>query len=192
MVGEDFCYGAKRAGNVRMLQAAGQEFGFEVHSLPAVLASGTRISSSVIRTALTAGDFKQAHALLGHPYAMSGHIVHGQKLGRTIGFPTINLRITHQRPVLQGIFAVRIHGLSGEVKQGVASLGVRPTVEEEGRNLLEVHVFDYNGECYGQLVQVEFLKKLRDEEKFSDLATLSTAIENDVAQARHYFAELNP
>ncbi len=189
MVGEDFCYGAKRAGSVSMLKTAGQTLGFQVESLPAVLASGTRISSSAIRTALCAGDFTKAHDLLGHPYAMSGHVVHGQKLGRTIGFPTINLRITHHRPVLQGIFVVRIHGLSGETKQGVASLGIRPTVEDQGRNLLEVHVFDYNNECYGQLVQVEFLKKLRDEEKFDGLATLSAAIEHDVEQARRYFAE---
>jgi riboflavin kinase / FMN adenylyltransferase len=188
MVGEDFCYGAKRAGNVNMLKTAGQALGFQVESLPAVLASGSRISSSAIRTALSAGDFTKAQDLLGHPYAMSGHVVHGQKLGRTIGYPTINLRITHHRPVLQGIFVVRIHGLSGEPKHGVASLGVRPTVENQGRNLLEVYVFDYNSECYGQLVQVEFLKKLRDEEKFDDLTTLSAAIENDVALAQHYFA----
>ena len=188
MVGEDFCYGSKRAGNVSMLKTAGQAFGFQVETLPTVLlATGTRISSSAIRSALAIGDFSHAQDLLGHPYAISGHIVHGQKLGRTLGFPTINLRITHRRPALQGIFVVRIHGLSDDAKQGVASLGVRPTVEDQGRNLLEVHVFDYNSECYGQIVRVEFLKKLREEEKFSDLTILSAAIEHDVAQARRYF-----
>jgi riboflavin kinase/FMN adenylyltransferase len=141
----------------------------------------------VIRAALAEGDFTRARDLLGHPYAMSGHVIHGQKLGRTIGFPTINLRITHHRPALHGIFAVQVHGLGDTPKPGVASLGNRPTVEDDGRHLLEVHVFDYNGDCYGQLIQVEFLKKLRDEEKYNDLATLTAAIENDVLTAQQYF-----
>lgn len=187
MVGEDFCYGSRRAGNVAMLKQAGEQYGFEVHTLPAVLSTGTRISSSKVRLALAAGDFRQARALLGHPYTMSGHVVHGQKLGRTIGFPTINLRVTHQRPVLSGIFVVQVHGLDITPLQGVASLGVRPTVEDEGRHLLEVHIFDYDGDCYGKLLQVEFLCKLRDEEKYPDLPTLTTAIARDVQQAHAYF-----
>ena len=190
MVGEDFCYGAKRAGNVAMLKAAGQEFGFQVETLPAVMSTGTRISSSAVRLALAAGNFRQAQALLGHPYAMSGHVVHGQKLGRTIGFPTINLRITHQRPALSGIFVVQVHGLDLTPMPGVASLGVRPTVEDDGRHLLEVHIFDYDGDCYGKLLRIEFLHKLRDEEKYIDLPTLTTAIERDVQQARGYFQQL--
>ena len=141
MVGEDFCYGAKRAGNVALLAEAGRRHGFDVHSLPAVLHEATRISSSAVRTALAAGDFAATGALLGHPYSMSGHVIHGAKLGRNLGFPTLNLRVAH-RPALAGIFVVQVHGLAAGPLPAVASLGVRPTVEDAGRMLLEVHVFD--------------------------------------------------
>lgn len=187
MVGEDFRYGAKRAGDIAMLVEAGKCFGFEVETLPTVQNKGVRISSSAVRAALAAGDFAETHALLGHPYRISGHVVHGQKLGRTIGFPTLNLRVAHHRPALTGIFVVQVHGLSGEPLPGVASLGIRPTVDDSGRVLLETHVFDYGDDCYGKLIQVEFLKKLRDEEKFVDLPTLTAAIESDAQQARAFF-----
>jgi riboflavin kinase/FMN adenylyltransferase len=189
MVGEDFCYGAKRAGSVATLKEAGRQFGFHVETLPAVTNNGTRISSSAIRTALAQSDFTLAAQLLGHPYAMSGHVIHGKKLGRTIGFPTLNLRVAHKRPAISGIFAVRVHGLADKPLPGVASLGVRPTVEDSGRILLETYVFDYDRQCYGELVRVEFLKKLRDEEKYIDLPTLTDAIARDVANARAYFKE---
>jgi len=188
MVGDDFCYGARRAGNVALLVEAGKEYGFEVHSLPAVLHDATRISSSAVRAALAAGDFDATRALLGHPYSMSGHVIHGAKLGRTLGFPTLNLRVAH-RPALAGIFVVQVHGLADRPLPAVASLGVRPTVEDAGRMLLEVHVFDWNQPCYGKLVRVEFLKKLRDEEKYIDLPTLTAAIGNDAQQARDWFAQ---
>jgi riboflavin kinase/FMN adenylyltransferase len=190
MVGEDFCYGSKRAGNVAMLIEAGKKYGFHVEALPAVKSTGTRISSSAVRTALAAGDFAQAEILLGHPYAMSGHVIHGKKLGRTIGFPTLNLRIAHQRPAINGIFVVRVHTLSDQPLPAVASLGIRPTVDNSGLSLLEVHIFDYDEDCYGKVVVIEFLKKLRDEERYIDLPTLTTAIERDVVQAREHFAQL--
>jgi len=189
MVGEDFCYGAKRAGSVATLKEAGKQFGFHVETLPAVTNNGTRISSSAIRTALAQSDFALAAQLLGHPYAMSGHVIHGKKLGRTIGFPTLNLRVAHKRPAISGIFAVQVHGLADKPLPGVASLGVRPTVEDSGRILLETYVFDYDRQCYGELVRVEFLKKLRDEEKYIDLPTLTDAIARDVENARAYFKE---
>jgi riboflavin kinase/FMN adenylyltransferase len=188
MVGDDFCYGARRAGNVALLAEAGKRYGFEVHSLPAVLHDSTRISSSAVRAALAAGDFDATRALLGHPYSMSGHVIHGQKLGRTLGFPTLNLRVAH-RPALAGIFVVQVHGLADRPLPAVASLGVRPTVEDAGRMLLEVHIFDWTQPCYGKLVRVEFLTKLRDEEKFIDLATLTDAIDRDAEQARAWFAQ---
>ena len=188
MVGDDFCYGARRAGNVALLAEAGKEYGFEVHSLPAVLHDATRISSSAVRAALAAGDFDATRALLGHPYSMSGHVIHGAKLGRTLGFPTLTLRVAH-RPAQAGIFVVQVHGLADRPLPAVASLGVRPTVEDAGRMLLEVHVFDWNQPCYGKLVRVEFLKKLRDEEKYIDLPTLTAAIGNDAQQARDWFAQ---
>lgn len=187
MVGDDFCYGAKRAGNVEMLKEAGRRHGFQVETLPTVREGDQRISSSAVRAALAAGDLQTTGALLGHPYAMSGHVIHGAKLGRTLGFPTLNLRVAH-RPAVQGIFVVQVHGLADQPLPAVASLGVRPTVEDAGRMLLEVHIFDYDRPCYGKLVRVEFLKKLRDEEKYIDLDTLTAAIHRDAEQARAWFA----
>jgi riboflavin kinase/FMN adenylyltransferase len=188
MVGEDFCYGAKRAGNVALLMEAGRKHGFQVEAMPTVMNEGSRISSSAVRAALAAGDFGLAARLLGHPYAVSGHVTHGRKLGRSIGFPTLNLRIVHKRPALSGVFVVQVHGLAEQALPGVASMGVRPTVDDSGRVLLETHLFDYREQCYGRVVQVEFLQKLRDEEKFVDLATLTEAIERDAQQARDYFS----
>lgn len=189
MVGEDFCYGSRRAGNVASLIEAGKKYGFHVEAMPAVTNDGVRISSSAVRGALADSDFPLAARLLGHPYAISGHVIHGKKLGRTIGFPTMNLRIAHKRPALSGIFVVQVHGLAEHPLPGVASLGVRPTVEDGGRVLLETYLFDYAEQCYGKIVRVEFLRKLRDEEKYVDLPTLTAAIERDVQQARRFFKE---
>jgi riboflavin kinase / FMN adenylyltransferase len=189
MVGEDFCYGAKRAGSLATLLEAGKHHGFHVEALPAVTNDGERISSSAVRNALATGEFALAAQLLGHPYAISGHVIHGKKLGRTIGFPTLNLRVAHKRPALSGIYVVQVHGLADGPLPGVASFGVRPTVEDSGRVLLETHLFDYAQPCYGKLIRVEFLKKLRDEEKYIDLPTLTAAIERDADRARTYFAQ---
>ena len=188
MVGADFCYGARRAGNVDMLKEAGQRHGFEVATLPTVMHGERRISSSAVRSALAEGDLATARELLGHSYAISGHVIHGQKLGRTLGFPTLNLRVVH-RPALSGIFVVQVHGLADKPLPAVASMGVRPTVDDSGRVLLEVHLFDYAESCYGKLVRVEFLEKIRDEEKYDDLDTLTAAIARDSGQARDYFAQ---
>ncbi len=188
MVGDDFCYGAKRAGNVAMLVEAGKEHGFQVETLPTVMLGEQRVSSSAVRAALAAGDFARTRQLLGHAYSMSGHVIHGQKLGRTLGFPTLNLRVAH-RPALSGIFIVQVHGLAESALPGVASLGVRPTVDDSGRVLLEVHVFDFDQSCYGRMVRVEFLEKIRDEEKYIDLPTLTAAIQRDSDQARAWFAQ---
>jgi riboflavin kinase/FMN adenylyltransferase len=123
---------------------------------------------------------------------ISGHVVHGLKLGRDLGFPTLNLPIAHKRPALSGIFVVRVHGVEDKPLPGVASLGLRPTVDDSGRVLLEVHLLDWHGDAYGKLVRVEFLKKLRDEEKYVDLEKLSAAIARDVASARAWFEALEP
>ncbi|TWC71166.1 bifunctional riboflavin kinase/FAD synthetase [Herbaspirillum sp. SJZ099] len=189
MVGDDFCFGARRAGNLDTLVAAGKQYGFEVHSMPTVTNAGVRISSSAVRAALAAGDFGLARQLLGHPYSISGHVVHGKKLGRTIGFPTLNMRVGHKHPALSGIFVVQVHGLGDHPLPAVASLGVRPTVDDSGRVLLETHLLDFQGDCYGKLLRVDFLKKLRDEEKYVDLPTLTAAIARDAEQARAYFRE---
>ncbi|EJN06400.1 bifunctional riboflavin kinase/FAD synthetase [Herbaspirillum sp. YR522] len=189
MVGDDFCFGARRAGNLQTLIEAGRQHGFEVHSMPTVTNAGVRISSSAVRAALAAGDLQLARQLLGHSYAITGHVVHGKKLGRTIGFPTLNMRVGHKRPALSGIFVVQVHGLGPRPLPAVASLGVRPTVDDSGRVLLETHLLDFQGDCYGKLLRVEFLKKLRDEEKYVDLPTLTDAIARDADQARTYFAQ---
>ncbi|HCY64785.1 MAG TPA: bifunctional riboflavin kinase/FAD synthetase [Oxalobacteraceae bacterium] len=189
MVGEDFCFGAKRAGTVEFLIDAGRRHGFDVESLPTVTHGDIRISSSAIRAALAQGDFDRTAQLLGHPFTISGHVIHGQKLGRDLGFPTLNLRVAHKSPAVSGIFVVRVHGLAEQPLPAVASLGVRPTVDDSGRVLLEVHVLDYAGDCYGKVVKVEFLKKLRDEEKYDDLPTLTAAIMRDAENARTYFRQ---
>jgi riboflavin kinase/FMN adenylyltransferase len=189
MVGEDFRFGTKRTGDIAMLIEAGKQYGFQVEMLAAVMNGAVRISSSEVRSALLEGNFNHAAELLGHPYTISGHVVHGQKLGRSIGFPTLNLRVVHKHPVLAGIFVVRVHGLAERPLPGVASIGVRPTVDNSGRVLLETHVFDYAENSYGKLIRVEFLKKLRDEEKYIDLPTLTEAIARDAEQARAYFRQ---
>ena len=189
MVGEDFCFGARRAGNIATLIEAGKKYGFQVETLPTVMNDGARVSSSAVRAALAAGDFSHARALLGHPYSISGHVVHGKKLGRTIGFPTLNLRVNHKLPALSGIFVVNVHGLADRPLPAVASIGIRPTVDDSGRVLLESYILDFTGDCYGKLIQVEFLQKLRDEEKYVDLPTLTAAITRDVSNARAYFRQ---
>ena len=147
-----------------------------------------RVSSTAVREALARGDLRHAAALLGRPYTLSGHVAHGDKRGRSLGFPTANIALRH-KPALSGIFAVRVHGLgAGLPLTGVASLGVRPTVQTGGRPLLEVFVFDFDAAIYGRRITVEFLHKLRDEERFADLDALTRRMHADVAQAREFFA----
>jgi riboflavin kinase/FMN adenylyltransferase len=190
MVGDDFHFGARRTGNLALLQANASRGGFEVNSLGAVLHHGQRISSSLVRSALGNGQLDLARQLLGQPYHMSGHVIHGAKLGRQIGFPTINMPLGHRRhPAVHGIFAVRVHGL-GPVRNGVASAGFRPTVDQAGRWLLETHLFDFNQDVYGHLVDIEFVHKLRDEEKFDSIDTMTRAIRNDARQARDLLSSL--
>jgi riboflavin kinase/FMN adenylyltransferase len=149
---------------------------------------GERVSSSAVRAALAQADFARVERLLGRPYAISGHVVHGRKLGRELGFPTLNLRIPHGRPALGGIFVVRVHGLADAPLAGVASLGTRPAVEADGAPLLETHVLDWTGDAYGRVVRIEFLRKLRDEAKYDGLDALVAQIRLDAEQARANFA----
>ena len=189
IVGEDFRFGRQRSGDVALLKKVGPQLGLEVHTLSEVKDQlGHRVSSSEVRAALAAGDLTQAQSLLGRPYAMTGHVVHGQKLGRTLNMPTLNLRVTPRCAARSGIYVVRVHGLTEQALPGVASLGVRPTVEDNGRILLESHLFDVNIDAYGKLIRVELLKHLRDEEKFPDLPTLTAAMHADAQHARAYFA----
>jgi riboflavin kinase/FMN adenylyltransferase len=184
MVGDDFRYGAKRVGDVHLLRARGEQYGYEVAQIHTLMDGGERISSSAVRTALQSGDLARAAALLGRPYFISGRVLHGAKLGRTLGFPTLNLRIAHRRPAVHGIYAVRVHGLGDAPYAGVASVGLRPTVDDSGRWLLEAHVFDFSESAYGRLVRIEFLQKLRDERKYDTLEALTAAIRADAEKAR--------
>lgn len=189
LIGEDFRFGRQRSGDVTLLRRAAQDYGFEVEIVADIADQhGQRISSSEVRTALAVGNLQRAQQLLGHTYHISGHVTHGQKLGRTLGFPTLNLRVPLPCAARSGIYIVRAHGLAGHALNGVASLGVRPTVEHGGRVLLEVHLLDSDIDAYGKLTRIEFLKYLRDEEKFSDIPTLTAAIGNDAQSARDYFA----
>ena len=188
LVGDDFRFGARRAGDYAMLDAAGQAQRFDVARMLSYEVHGLRVSSSAVREALANGDMARAAALLGRPYAISGHVVHGRKLGRSLGFRTLNLRFAHARPAAMGIFVVRVHGLGGRILPGVASLGVRPTVEDAGRVLLEVHCLDWPAGLgeeagYGQLLKVELLHKLHDERKYGSLDELRDGIARDTADA---------
>jgi riboflavin kinase/FMN adenylyltransferase len=184
VVGDDFRFGARRAGDVALLRARAAAADYEVEHLPTVHDDGERISSSAVRAALAGGDLARAEHLLGRPYAISGHVLHGARLGRTLGFPTLNLRIGHRLPAAQGIFAVRVHGLAPAPLPGVASLGLRPTVDDSGRWVLETHLFDFTAQVYGKLIQVEFVKKLRDECRYASLRELQDAIAADALAAR--------
>jgi len=189
LIGEDFRFGAKRAGDVRLLADLGDRHGFEVEILPAVTRSGVRVSSSAVRAALAAGNLDAAGELLGRPYSISGRVIHGRKLGRELGFATANVQLKHNRPPLSGIFAVRVHGVGTSSRPAVASLGVRPTITASGRAVLEVHLFDFSDDLYGAHMRVEFLHKIRDEEKYSDLDALKAQIGRDCEAARTFLLE---
>jgi len=184
LVGDDFRFGAKRAGDFALLTQRGAEFGFEADSLPTVEAAGQRASSTAVREALAGGDMAMAAQLLGRPYSISGRVVGGDQLGRKIGYPTANIQLKHNRPPLGGIFAVRVQGLDRPDWPGVASLGTRPTVHANGKPTLEVHLFDFQQAIYRRHLRVEFLHKLRDEAKFDGLEALIAQIDRDAAQAR--------
>lgn len=190
LVGDDFRFGAKRSGDFTQLQTLMRAAGGEAQQIPMVAAATRRISSSAVRQALAAGDMQAAQELLGRPYSISGHVVHGAKLGRQLGFPTLNMRFDRARSALSGVFVSRVVGLAPEPLAAVSSLGTRPAVETLGRVLLETHVFDWSGDAYGKILQVEFLHKLRDEAHYPDLAQLTAAIAQDCAQARAWFAQL--
>jgi len=186
LVGDDFRFGARRAGDNALLAQYAARGDFELEQMPTFDDGGERISSTAVRAALASGDLIRAERLLGRPYAISGRVLHGRKLGRSIGFPTLNLKIAHGHPAVHGIFAVNVLGL-GARRPGVASVGLRPTVDNAGRWMLEVHLFDFADDAYGRLVTVEFVKKLREERKYETLDDLSAAIRSDAAQARALF-----
>ena len=206
LVGDDFRFGAKRAGDYALLDATGQKDGFDVARMNSYEVHGLRVSSSAVREAMARGDMHATARLLGRPYSISGHVVHGRKLGRELGasapgsgngFRTLNLRFAHWKPAAQGIFAVLVHGLHTTPLPGVANLGVRPSLDPNdvngGRVLLETHCLEWPGHlgaegAYGKIIRVELLHKLHDELKYDSLDALTAGIARDCADARAYFA----
>ena len=196
LVGDDFRFGAKRAGGYAMLDAAGQRLGFDVARMNSYEVQSTRVSSSAVRQALGAGDMTQTASLLGRPYSISGHVVHGRKLGRDLGFSTLNLRFSHWNPAASGIFAVHVFGLTDQPLIGVANLGIRPSIDANdvngGRVLLETYCLDWPAVLgaeggYGKIVRVELLHKLHDELKYDGLDALKKGIAKDCDDARAFF-----
>ena len=192
LVGDDFRFGAKRAGDYGLLDAAGARQGFDVARMQSYEVHGQRVSSSAVRDALAAGDMTRTAQLLGRPYTLSGRVQHGRKLGRTLGFRTLNQRFGHPRPAAMGIFVARVHGLGPAPLPAVSSLGVRPAIEDAGRVLLETHVLDWPAALpteagYGCCLSVELLHKLHDERPYPSLEALRDGIARDVEDARAWF-----
>jgi riboflavin kinase/FMN adenylyltransferase len=187
VVGDDFKFGKNRQGDFAMLQQAGERHGFQVVNMHTFLVDNIRVSSTRVRQALYSGDLVLAEKLLGRPYRMSGRVAHGDKRGRMLGFPTANIHLHRRKVPLSGVYAVQLFGIDGEPIQGVANVGVRPTVGSE-KALLEVHLFDFDRDIYGEHVQIFFLQKLREEQKFADLTELTKQIEQDCQRAKAYFA----
>ncbi len=199
LVGDDFRFGAKRAGDYAMLDAAGEQAGFEVARMNSYQVHGLRVSSSEVREALNQGRMDDVAKLLGRPYSISGHVVHGRKLGRELGCPTLNLRFSHWKPAASGIFAVRVFGLTDHALDGVANLGIRPSLDPSdvngGRVLLETHCLDWPDTLgaeggYGKIIRVELLHKLHDELKYDSLEALKTGIAKDCVDARSFFKSI--
>lgn len=184
-IGEGFRFGHERKGDLALLQELGVEEWFTADAVEPFVLDGERVSSSRIRAALAAGEFDQAADLLGRPFAIGGHVVRGQQLGRKLGFPTANIRLGSRSAPVGGVFAVRVRGVGGEVRPGVASLGTRPTVVDGTHEpVLEAHLFDFDGDLYGKRIEVEFVRKLRNEEKYPSLDALVKQIERDANAAR--------
>lgn len=190
VVGDDFRYGSNACGTIESLRAAGRAQGFGVEQMAPFVIDGVRVSSTVVRERLERADYSGAARLLGRHYRMTGHVAYGRQLGRTLGFPTANLHLMRRKSPTWGVAAVRVHGIAPQPLGGVASLGTRPTVNGS-EPLLEVHVFDFTGDLYGQLIEVEFIAKLRDEVKFDSLDSMVAQMKVDAAEAREHLSKVD-
>lgn len=188
VVGDDFRFGCDRRGDSQMLKAAGLEHGFEVIDTATVVREGRRVSSTWVREELEVGNFLAAQALLGKPFRISGRVVHGQRLGRTLGVPTANVHLQRFRAPLKGVFVVEVL-VDGQRLPAVANVGVRPTVGDLIKPILEVHVLDWEGDLYGKRITVEFIARMRDEKQFANVDELLVNIRADIDNARRFFAE---
>ncbi len=187
VVGDDFRFGKDRQGDFALLQQVGKQQGFQVVNMHTFAIEDMRVSSTRIREALQDGDLAVAEKLLGRPYRMSGRVAHGDKRGRKMGYPTANIHLHRAKVPLNGVYAVQLYGIDEEPVNGVANIGVRPTISGSDKALLEVHLFDFKRDIYGEHVQVYFLKKLREEQKFASLEQLIEQIHIDSAQAKSFF-----
>lgn len=187
LIGDDFRFGSGRGGDFALMEKIGVQLGFAVQSVRSVTHDGVRISSTAIRAALAAGQMRTAQRYLGRHYSISGRVEHGDGMGRKLGFPTANIQLKHNCPPLTGIFVVQAHAEGMGVLQGVSSLGVRPTLRHDAKPVLEVHLFEFAQQIYNKHLRVEFLQKLRDEEKYPDVETLTRHIAQDVENARKWF-----
>jgi len=190
VVGDDFRYGSRACGTIESLRAAGRARGFGVEQIAPFVIDGVRVSSTAVRERLERADYAGAARLLGRRYRMVGHVAHGRELGRTLGFPTANLHLMRRKSPTSGILAVRVHGIEQRPLDGVGSLGTRPTVNGT-EPLLEVHVFDFSGDLYGRLIEVEFIAKLRDEAKFDSLEAMVAQMKLDAAQAHEVLSKVD-
>ena len=190
-VGSDFRFGHGRRGDIALLREMGATHDFCAEVFPEFALAGSRVRSSEIRELLAAGEFAIAARLLGRPFRIGGHVAHGQQLGRKLGYPTANIRLGRRTSPIKGIFAVRVHGIGVGAMPGVASLGVRPTLNGI-EPLLEAHLFDFDGDLYGRRIEVEFVVKLRDEEKFATLEAMVEQIDLDATEARQLLAATQP
>ncbi len=188
LVGDDFRFGARRAGNFELLKAQAPRIGFDVEAMSSVVADGKRVSSTAVRAALENGNLAGAARLLGRCYSISGRVIHGDKLGAKLGYPTANVRLNRLKAPLVGIFVVEVPGLASLPVPGVASLGVRPTVTDQGYQTLEVHLFDFDRDIYGKRIEVRFLSKIREEKKFASIEAMVAQMDKDAAAAREYFS----
>ena len=188
VIGDDFRFGRGREGDFALFERYGQIHGYSVSAMSTLLQGEARISSTLIRETLAAGNFTAATNLLGHEYFIMGRVVYGRQLGRQLNVPTANIRLQRYRAALEGVYCVTVEGIAGAVRHGIANIGVRPTVDGK-EPLLEVHVFDYTGNLYGDLIKVTFKQKLREEQAFDSIDALKTQINQDIEQARHYFDE---
>ncbi|MCL1091253.1 bifunctional riboflavin kinase/FAD synthetase [Shewanella profunda] len=186
VVGDDFCFGKGRKGNFEMLIQAGIEYGFTVVSTQSFMLGSQRVSSTAVREQLAKGNLEQARRLLGHPFTLSGRVAHGQKIGRTIGFPTANIALKRNVVPVRGVFAIKCYWDDSDIYEGVANIGFRPTVNGQVCQL-EVHLFDFEEDIYGKHVEVELVAKLRDEQPFDSLDALKQQILNDANEARALF-----
>lgn len=191
VIGDDFHFGKARRGNFSMLKEKGKQLGFSVEDTGSFHKSGLRVSSTLIRDALGAGNLDLAAQLLGQHYSVCGRVSHGEKRGRTLGFPTANIQLLRKNTPINGVFAVTMTGIDDLEIQGIANVGTRPTFNGDSKVILETHLFDFDQDIYGRYVEVHFKQKIRDEMNFQSLNQLKAQIEIDVAKTRKIFAEEN-